>query len=108
VVVSKIESHSAKEVCESESSAGPDFVSTVEGVFCDTAAKEWWYLCSSKISTGCFDLETQRMVGNANATGHHSTEPVYHNATSIHSREVDASTGRVVPVKLYKTSETWE
>lgn len=123
LVISNIQTHSAKEVCESETSIGPDFVSTVEGIFCDTEVKEWWYLCSGSITTGCFNLHTQSMVGNANATGHdaigvhHNATGVinvhHHNATSVHhnsvhSREVDGSTGRVVPAKSYKTSETWD
>jgi hypothetical protein len=64
LVISHLESHSAKEVCESETSMGPDFVSTIEGVFCDMEQKEWWYLCSSEIADGFFDLGTQSMVSN--------------------------------------------
>jgi hypothetical protein len=97
LVVSHFQSHSAQELCESATSIGPDFVSTTEGIFCDMAEKEWWSLCSSTITTGCFDLNKQTMVGNAPGNGRHET--------TIHSR--DTATGRVIPVKSYDTSAIW-
>lgn len=57
LVVSDIACHSAKEVCESDTSAGPDFVSTVEGLFCDMSEKILWPLCSESLTDSCFDLE---------------------------------------------------
>lgn len=61
LVISDIASHSAKEVCESESSAGPDFVSTVEGLFCDMSEKVLWPLCSESLTASCFDLDARGM-----------------------------------------------
>lgn len=61
LVVSDVACHSAKEVCESATSAGPDFVSTVEGLFCDMAGKMLWPLCTEASSESCFDLEERAM-----------------------------------------------
>ncbi|KAH9207294.1 hypothetical protein DL95DRAFT_234348, partial [Leptodontidium sp. 2 PMI_412] len=61
LIVSSMATHSAKELCESGTSVGPDFVSTTERVFCDMSEKEWWYLCSPDVLTGCFDLKTEKM-----------------------------------------------
>ena len=76
--------------------------------------KEWWYLCSSEIADGCFDLGTQSMVSNgtiaystgaitatgvARATG--ATKPLKN------FRRWDTATGRLVPEKSYTTSKTW-
>ncbi|KAI9652386.1 MAG: hypothetical protein M1829_001661 [Trizodia sp. TS-e1964] len=41
LIISNFDSHSAQDLCESESSIGPDFVSMAEGIYCDMAEKEW-------------------------------------------------------------------
>lgn len=56
LVVSDVSSHSARELCESRTSAGPDFVSVSEGLFCDMAGKVLWPLCSEEVTAACFDL----------------------------------------------------
>lgn len=61
LVVSNITWHSAKELCESETSAGPDFVSTVEGLFCSMSDKVLWPLCSNSVRDHCFDLDKRSM-----------------------------------------------
>ena len=71
LIISENPLHSAKETCEHPNSYGPDFVSTVEGIYCDMSVKEWWPLCSDRITTGCFDLNAKKMRGSA--PGH--TEP---------------------------------
>lgn len=53
--------HSAKELCESPSSMGPDFCSTEEGLFCDMEHKKTWPLCCEEIPTNCFDEEKNEM-----------------------------------------------
>lgn len=45
LVISEFTGHSAVEVCESESSWGPDFVSVVERVFCDMCLRRTYPLC---------------------------------------------------------------
>lgn len=66
VVISDIDAHSAREVCDSESSHGPDFVSTTEGLFCDMCAHQLWKVCGSPDATGCFDVDTQRLRAGGN------------------------------------------
>lgn len=91
LVVSAMDGHSAKELCQSENSLGADFVSTTEGVYCDMTTKEQWFLCSDKITTGCFDLNTKTIRGST---------------PGLHTR--DEATGRVIPEKSYKTVDHWK
>lgn len=57
LVTSRHELHSAIELCNDSSSAGPDFVSHSEKVFCDMANKRTYPLCVSDSDDECFDLE---------------------------------------------------
>ena len=57
LVISNIPGHSAKELCEHPMSLGPDFVSTVEKIFCDMETAKWWPLCDDTHDHNCFDLE---------------------------------------------------
>ena len=93
IVISDFPAHSAKEVCEHPTSLGWDFVSTVEGIYCDITAREWWPLCSDKVKTGCFDLDKREMRGNA--PGHKG------------SQRRDLLTGREISDKKYQTEDTW-
>jgi hypothetical protein len=104
LIISSFPSHSAKDLCESATSIGPDFVSTIEGIYCDMAAKEWWYLCSTSLVTGCFDLTKTAMVGNVPGNAAAGTATTV-NGTAIQSR--DTSSGRVIPVKTYDNTVTW-
>jgi len=62
LVVSGHEGHSAKDLCDSGSSYGPDFVSTVENTYCDMSAKKAWPLCDRNgVKDNCFDLQKQTM-----------------------------------------------
>lgn len=66
LVVSEHSAHSAREVCESSSSWGPDFVSVVEGVYCDMCKREVYPLCGGD-NVGenrvCFDLGKRQLAG---------------------------------------------
>lgn len=60
LVISHLKDHSAREVCEMEASWGPDFVSTVEGLYCNMCTRELLELCSTDLKDGdrdCFDLD---------------------------------------------------
>jgi hypothetical protein len=62
LVISEHDSHSAIQVCESQSSWGPDFISIVEGVYCDMCKRQYYPLCGGgKESTTCFDLENRQL-----------------------------------------------
>lgn len=92
LVISNIPGHSAIELCEHPNSLGPDFVSTVEKIFCDMETEKWWPLCDAIHVNGCFDLDQKTMRGNepgAKGTrGEKSAHPV--------------------PKKEYKTSKVWD
>lgn len=65
LVVSSKRSHTATELCESETSLGPDFVSTEEGVFCSMSQKKTFPICgrdSDPAADACFDLEANALV----------------------------------------------
>ena len=90
LVVSGHQDHSAKDLCESETSHGPDFVSTVEGFYCDMDTKDAWPLCDAEFTTACFDLTSRSLRGGI---------------SNVHIR--DSSSGGSVPFKPYSTFETW-
>jgi len=96
LIVTSFDRHSAKELCETDASIGPDVVSMKEGIFCDMATKEQWPVCSPKLSTACFDVNQGKMRGNAPAAS--GKQPTVH---------TDAATGRAIPVKAYKTTHHW-
>lgn len=88
LVTSAKPAHSARELCESDTSMGPDFVSSHEGLFCDMSEKELWPLCDSNHTTGCFDARNNTMVAGSK------------------SRRDEAS-GRNIPEKEYSNVQTW-
>jgi hypothetical protein len=49
--------HSAKQLCESATSYGPDAISEVEQLFCDMSTKTLYPLCSPQVTKGCFDTD---------------------------------------------------
>ncbi|KAG2016836.1 hypothetical protein GB937_006038 [Aspergillus fischeri] len=96
VVVSEHGDHTASELCKSTSAAGPDFVSTKEGLFCDMCTGELWPLCSQAVPTGCFDLDLKAMRASNGAV----------TSTGLHARDV--ITGRDIPEKEYKKVVHWK
>ncbi|KAH3199123.1 hypothetical protein KXV92_009748 [Aspergillus fumigatus] len=96
VVVSEHGEHTASELCKSTSAAGPDFVSTKEGLFCDMCTGELWPLCSKDVPTGCFDVDLKVMrASDGDVT-----------RTGLHARDV--ITGRDIPEKEYKKVVHWK
>jgi hypothetical protein len=64
IVKSDRERHSAKELCDSKTSMGPDFVSLREKLFCDMKERKTYPLCDEQKKTLCFDLKTDKLVGS--------------------------------------------
>lgn len=64
LVISAYAQHSAREVCESDTSRGPDFVSVNEGLYCDMDQKKLWNICSQNVTQTCFDTEQREMRGS--------------------------------------------
>lgn len=54
--------HSAEELCNHPGSISPSFVSHYEGEFCDMATRIVWPLCSDKVTSGCFDPDSNKHV----------------------------------------------
>ena len=59
LVVSSHEVHSAKQLCDSETSRGPDFVSLGEDLYCEMNSKQKkvYPLCKGGDTSDCFDLK---------------------------------------------------
>ncbi len=91
LIISNINGHSAKDLCEHPNSLGADFVSTAEHIFCDMETGKWWPLCDATHSDRCFDLEHQTMRGKKTGSKQSRGE------TSAHP----------VPKKEYKPSKVW-
>lgn len=56
LVISSIDQHSAKNLCESETSWGPDFIDS-HGQFCDMESKILTPLCSNEQVVGCVSVD---------------------------------------------------
>jgi hypothetical protein len=92
LIVSSINGHSAKEVCQDPNSLGPDFVHTGEKLFCDMETARTWPVCDGSVTEGCFDLETKSMKNFA---------PGNHAARSVDGRHK-------VPAKSDQNFEEWK
>jgi hypothetical protein len=89
LIKSSIDQHKATDLCGSTTSWGPDFVSLVEGIFCDMNTKKTYPLCTNTTQVACFDAGADKMrLGAGN------------------SRR-DAMTRAILPRKVYKTVEQW-
>ncbi|KAK0649828.1 hypothetical protein B0T16DRAFT_457202 [Cercophora newfieldiana] len=54
--------HSARELCESLTSRGPDFASYVESLFCRMSDKTLWPFCDNNTRTQCFSIESKQII----------------------------------------------
>jgi hypothetical protein len=52
---------SARTLCESETSSGPNFVNLAEGLYCDMQKKELMPTCTELLGETCFDVERLAM-----------------------------------------------
>lgn len=90
VVISEYDAHTATELRKSDTSVGPDFVSTKENLYCDMCTHELWHICSAAVTQACFDMNTKTMRPG----------------TGPKARDVDS--GREVPTKDYKKITEWK
>jgi hypothetical protein len=56
LVVSSYPSHTATELCQSDTSRGPDFISVAEGLFCDMETRQVLQLCADGVNTSCVHM----------------------------------------------------
>jgi hypothetical protein len=63
LIITAKQVHSARELCESETSYGPDTVSTVEGLFCDMETKTLYPVCEEGTNNNdiCFDVDSKHL-----------------------------------------------
>ena len=96
VVISTSPNHSAKELCQSPTSWGHDFVSDAENLFCDMSSKKLWPVCDDSgkvgVADGCFDKAKNGM------------RPF---KGGLRGRDVRTGAGDVVPVKVYGKTLHW-
>lgn len=95
LIISDIASHSAANLCNSETSWGPDFVSSVEGKLCDMSTKTLYPLCSKEQVDGCVEIETKP----ANSAAR--TVSVATQRLSVARRTVSG------PLKSYEETAVW-
>ncbi|KAL8786905.1 MAG: hypothetical protein Q9213_002536 [Squamulea squamosa] len=73
LIVSNYEGQSAQELCDSDKSKGPDFVSVAEGKYCDMLEKKIYKICSARYERVCFSLDEDkkrlRRRGDRNSAG---------------------------------------
>ncbi|KAH9895477.1 hypothetical protein F4778DRAFT_747010 [Xylariomycetidae sp. FL2044] len=63
LVKSRAAEHSAQQLCQSSTSAGPDFGSEVEGMFCYMKTKTVYPYCTPGHTEACFDNQAHKLVG---------------------------------------------
>ena len=61
LILDNSQQHSAKELCESPTSFGPDFVNLEEGLFCRMADKKLWPLCRPGWIHDCFSVKSRAL-----------------------------------------------
>lgn len=92
VVVSTKEMHNggAKYLCENPMSRGPDFISTLEGKFCDMCTRQLWDICSDIVTAACFDVDTKLVRAGTDG---------------VHARDL---LRRTIPLKNYTSVVVWK
>lgn len=62
LVIDDLDSHRAHALCESSSSAGPNFLNPTDGLFCDMDTKTVYPVCPPQNQTTvCFDVEQNEL-----------------------------------------------
>ncbi|CAD0096773.1 unnamed protein product [Aureobasidium vineae] len=95
LIISNIASHSATNLCNSETSWGPDFASSSDGKLCDMATKTLYTLCSKEQIDGCVEVDT-KPVNDAAHTASVATQKL-----SVAKRTVSG------PLKSYEETAVW-
>ena len=94
IVISKIPSHSATNLCNSETSWGPDFADSY-GMLCDMGTKSLYTLCSKEQIDGCVNISTEQYRNSTN------TASVAMQQRSIAKRTVSTA------FKTYEQTSVW-
>jgi hypothetical protein len=86
IVSQNITSHTAHDLCGSDTSYGPDFVGS-DGYYCDMGSKTLFPLCSTENIDGCLDID--------------------HGAKSVVKRTTVGRRDAKLAHKTYKKVTTW-
>ncbi|KAL9101493.1 MAG: hypothetical protein Q9163_003241 [Psora crenata] len=89
VIISTSPNHSARELCDSQTSWGYDFASSTERLFCDMRVKRLWPVCNVNQTSACFDQQTSTMRPAKGPRGR------------------DTVSGQVPPQKSYGKTSHW-
>ncbi|CAD0113317.1 unnamed protein product [Aureobasidium uvarum] len=95
LIVSNIATHSATNLCNSNTSWGPDFASPVEGKLCDMSTKTLYTLCSMEDVDGCVDIATNPVNGTT------QQRTVATRKLSVAKRTVNS------PIRSYEETDVW-
>jgi hypothetical protein len=114
LIISSYTGHSAVEVCESETSWGPDFVSLAEGIFCDMCQRQAYPLCSG--TGGGYSTTTTASSDQASVTGTPSKNSPLLNTLGtcfdLDKKQLRAPArvcrDRSIPVKSYNSIRHWK
>lgn len=60
--------HTGRDLCESPTSLGPDFVSVADGYFCRMSDKTLWPICKADVTDHCFDTNLNQLIVGGVAT----------------------------------------
>ncbi|KAF2971962.1 hypothetical protein GQX73_g1511 [Xylaria multiplex] len=65
LVIGNSDSHTATDLCGSETSYGPDFVNVKTGKFCRMSDKTLWPICNgTDVTDNCFNVDSQQLIIN--------------------------------------------
>ena len=69
LIISSETSHNATELCASDTSRGPDFVSLAEGVYCNMETREVKPVCPNSMGQDCFDVDVSQSRADRGGNG---------------------------------------
>ncbi|RYP59709.1 hypothetical protein DL771_010778 [Monosporascus sp. 5C6A] len=60
--------HTGRELCESPTSLGPDFINIADGTFCRMSDKTLWPVCNGQVLDNCFKTDVKQLIIGGVAT----------------------------------------
>lgn len=106
IVISDAKGHSAKRLCQSDSSMGPDFAHTGEELFCDMDTKTLYAFCSGHDTETCFDLDSQTL-SSPNHTPMNGTLGGNFRLGTVNSAAVKGPVNKAKSKSKYSSTRDW-
>ena len=107
LIVTPYPEHSAIELCQSETSWGPDEVSLNERIFCDMGTKTLFPLCDDKIEHDCFNLDIEMLVLRDDEEKDDDDEETEEDDKETERDNVHIKARGLPLVKRYNTTSYW-